>query len=265
MTASEMHENMIIQFEKINSQAAPGISDLEASVFLSNAQLYFVLSRINPILNTKKEGLEETEVRMQGLSALISTAVISSFTQSADSLPNGVFATLPENFMYTILEDCTIDLNSCVTNNPAELPVYVISHNDYTRLISNPFKRPYFSGSEGLVWRLTYSRNTTGYDDQNLTSFNPNTGEYTLTNQSGKRHELITDSTFNITEYFVRYLKIPRGIVSLYNGDGSTTTQINCELDESTQQAIIDIAVDMMKDSAVQPNQESILGMKQIE
>lgn len=265
MTASEMHENMIIQFEKINSQAAPGISDLEASVFLSNAQLYYVLSRINPILNTKKEGLEETEVRMQGLSALISTAEITTFIQSAESLPNGVFVTLPLNFMYSILESCTIDQNNCVTGQPAVLPVYVISHNDYTRLISNPFKKPYFSGSEGLVWRLTYSRETTGYDDQTVISLNPNTGEYSLTNQTGKRHELITDADFGLTEYFLRYLKIPRGIVSIYNGDGSTTTQINCELDESTQQAIIDIAVDMMKDSAMQPNQESIPGMKQIE
>jgi len=265
MTASEMHENMIIQFEKINSNSAPGISDLEASVFLSNAQLYYVLSRINPLLNTKKEGLEETEVRMQGLSALISTAAVITFNQSAESLPNGVFADLPKNFMYSILEECTINKTDCVTNQPAVVPIMVLSHNDYTRQITNPFKRPYFSGSEGLVWRLTYSRETTGFDDQTLTSFNPITGEYELEGQSNKRHELITASDFDVVRYFLRYLKIPRGIVSMYNGDGSTFTQINCELDESTQQAIIDIAVDMMKDSALQPNQESIPGMKQIE
>jgi hypothetical protein len=265
MTASEMHENMIIQFEKINSQAAPGISDLEASVFLSNAQLYYVLSRITPLLNSKREGLEETEVRMQGLSALINTAVLTSFTQGAENLPNGNFVELPTNFMYSILEMCTINKIDCVTKTPAEVPVSVVSHNDYTRLAQNPFKKPYFDGSEGLVWRITYSRDTTGYNDQTIISFDPNTGYYVLTGQSAKRHELITDSTFNITEYFLRYLKLPRGIVSLYNGDSSTTTQINCELDFQTHQAIIDIAVDMMKDSAMQPNQETIPGMKQIE
>jgi hypothetical protein len=265
MTASEMHENTIIQYEKINSQAAPTLSDLEVSVFLSNAQLYFIQTRINPILNIKKEGLEETEVRMQGLSALISTSVINSFSQSVESLPNGNFAELPLNFMYSILETCTIDKIYCDTGNPAEVPIFVVSHNDYSRLISNPFKRPYFSGSEGLVWRLTYSRTSTGYDDQTIISLNPITGEYVLTGQTGKRHELITTSDFNVTEYFLRYLKFPRGIVSIYNNDTTTTTQINCELDDSTHQAIIDIAVSMMKRSANQPDSENIPGMKQIE
>jgi hypothetical protein len=94
---------------------------------------------------------------------------------------------------------------------------------------------------------------------------NPITGEYVLTGQTGKRHELITTSDFNVTEYFLRYLKFPRGIVSIYNNDTTTTTQINCELDDSTHQAIIDIAVSMMKRSANQPDSENIPGMKQIE
>lgn len=265
MTASEMHENLIVQFEKINSQSAPGISDLEASIFLTNAQLYYVLSRITPMLNTKKEGLEETEVRKQGLSALIQTDISTTFTQSAENLPNGYFTDLPSDFMYAIYEEVLINKTDCDTGQPARLPVFVISHNDYVRNISNPFKRPYFTGSEGLVWRLSYSRDTSGYDDQSIISLNPTTGEYSLTGQSAKRHELVITPDFLLTDYYLRYLKFPRAIVSIYNGDNTTTTQINCELDESTQQAIIDIAIDMMKDSAMQPNQETIPGMKQIE
>jgi hypothetical protein len=265
MTASEMHENLVVQFEKINSQSAPGISDLEASIFLSNAQLYYILSRINPMLNTKKEGLEETEVRKQGLSALINTDISTTFTQGAENLPNGYFTDLPANFMYAIYEEAVINKTDCDTGQPARVPVYVISHNDYVRNISNPFKRPYFSGSEGLAWRLSYSRAASGYDDQSIISLNPVTGEYSLTGQTDKRHELVGTADFQFVSYFLRYLKFPRAIVSIYNGDGTTTTQINCELDDSTQQAIIDIAIDMMKDSAMQPNQETIPGMKQIE
>ncbi len=265
MTASEMHENTIVQFEKINSNAAPGISDAEMSIILSNAQLYYVQSRLNPILNTTKQGLEETEVRMQGLSVLINSASITSFNTTSVNLPNGVFADLPQDFMYTILESVIIDKENCITKTPAYIPVYVLSHNDVIRESANPFKRPYFNGYEGLVWRLAYSRNTTGYNDQNAVSLDPNTGYYNLTGISDKRHELITDGTFTVVEYFIRYLKIPRQIISTFNGDGSTSVQVNCELDEQTQQAIISIAVSMLKDSLLQPSQKSSPDMQQIE
>lgn len=266
MTASEMHYEVVVGYEKINSNSAPGISDSEMSIMLSKAQLHFVQSRINPILNTKREGLEETEVRMQGLSALISTANINTLFNGADNLPNGSFVTLPSDFMYSILETCDISAINCFTKNPAtDVPVYVISHNDYIKLNANPYKKPYFNGYEGLVWRLVYSRQNTGYADQSMISFDANTGYYVLQGQTGKRHELITDSSFSITNYFLRYLKLPRGIVTLYNGDGSTTRQVNCELDESTQWAIIDITIDMLKDSVQQPNQKTIPPMQHIE
>lgn len=265
MTASEQAEKVLALYEKLNANAAPGVSDAEMSIYLTNAQWLYVISRVTPLLNIKREGLEETEIRIQGLSALIETANIGTFTQGADNLPNGYFCDLPMDFMFTIYEDVTIDKLSCVTNLPARIPIYVISHNDFSKNDINPFKKPYFNRRQGLVWRLTNSRLTTGFDSQTQISLDPVTGNYEIPGQSAKRHELISNGNFTFVNYFLRYLKIPRAIISTLNGDGSTTQQINCELDEMAQETIIQMAVDIMKDSAQQPNQKSIAGMQQNE
>lgn len=261
MTANEMWQLVLVEYEKLNSLGAPGIEEPEANIILSNAQYHFVHTRISSILNVKKEGLEETEIRMQGLSPLIASASISSFTTSPDNLPNGVFATLPLDFMYTILERCIIDKNDCETNTPADLPVYVISHNEYTRNRNNPFKKPYFNGTEGLVWRVSYTRTNTGYNSQTTTSIS---GYSFITGQTGKRHELITDGSFNIVNYNLRYLRLPKPIrVDLTNP--TPINMQNCELDEHTHRPIVDIAVKMLKESLTQPHQPLQLDSQQIE
>lgn len=261
MTANEMWQLVLVEYEKLNSAGAPGIQQPEANIILTNAQYHFVHTRISAMLNVKKEGLEETEIRMQGLSPLIASASISTFTTSADNLPNGVFATLPLDFMYSILERCIIDKNDCKLNEPADLPVFVITHNEYTRSRSNPFKKPYFNGTEGLVWRISFTRANTGFNSQTTTSLN---GYSYITGQTGKRHELITDGTFNIVNYSLRYLTLPKPIkVDLINNP--PTQMQNCELDEHTHRPIVDIAVKMLKESLTQPHQPLQLDSQQIE
>lgn len=264
MTASEMHANVLVTYEKITSNQAPGITDRDMSIILSNAQLHFIKMMLTSMTNGKLEGFEESEIRMQGLSALVSSTDINTFTTDNTNLPNGVYAELPREFMYTILEMCSIDLNDCRTGQPAIVPVFVMNHNDYYNQIYNPFKKPFYNGNEGLIWRLTVNRITTGYNDQNPFSMDPNTG-YSNIPLSPKRHELITAPNFNVTNYYIRYIKIPRDIVTIFNGDGTTQTQINCELDESVHNAIIDIAVSLLKQAMTQPSQQILPSMQQIE
>lgn len=264
MTASEMHANVLVTYEKITSNQAPGITDRDMSIILSNAQLHVVKTTISSILNTKKEGFEESEIRMQGLSALIASANINTFTTDAMNLPNGVYAELPAEFMYTILEMCRIDQNNCATGQPDLVPVFVMNHNDYYNQILNPFKKPYYNGKEGLVWRLTVNRTITGYDSQVPISVDPQTG-YSTVPRSPKRHELITAPNFSVVDYYIRYIRFPREIVTVLNSDGTTNLQINCELDESIHKAIVDVAVDMLKEAMSQPNQQILPSMQQIE
>jgi hypothetical protein len=55
---------------------------------------------------------------------------------------------------------------------------------------------------------------------------------------------------------------MPRNIIVTYYSGGLMQ---NCELDDSTHPAIIDIAVDLLKEALTQPNQQIIPQMQQIE
>lgn len=257
MLANDVWLNVLVKYEKLTSNSAPGIQDSQASSILTKAQWHYIESRVYPLNNNKKQGLEETEVRTQGLSALVTPVSITTFTPG--NITNGVYAELPLDFMYTMLEDVEIDKPSCVTGKDPVMSVDIISHDEYIKGILDPYKRPYFDGYLGLVWRMTYGRNNTAYNSQTNTVA---AGYSFMTGQTGKLHQLITDGTFNVTSYNVTYLRQPRNIIVTYYSGG---LQQNPELDESTIPAIIDIAVDLLKEALTQPNEQIIPQMQQIE
>lgn len=277
MTANEWRDIFVVAYEKITSNGAPDIEDAQLSILFTNAQLHFVQTRIST-LNIKKEGLEETEVRMQGLSGLITDSddpfnSVGTTNISADQqgvLSNysiqGTFWDLPKNFMYSIYEEVTIDKIDCSTNDYGVLTVDVVRHDEIKRNSVNPFKKPYWNGNEGTAWRVAYARNNSAYGASTTTNptFNPLTdlGYSFLVGQTPKRHELITNGQFNITNYKLRFLKIPKEIVVDITNPAN---QRNCELDDSTHRAIISIAVDMAKEALNQPNTQIIPNMQQVE
>jgi hypothetical protein len=257
MLANDVWRDVLVKYEKLTSNAAPGIQDSQASSILTKAQWHFILSRIYPLNNNKKQGLEETEARMQGLGALVTPLTISTFTTG--SLSNGVYAELPLDFMYCMMEEAVIDQNDCVTSTPAKLEVDVLSHDEYVKGILDPYKRPYFDGHLGLVWRLVYGRTNTAYNSQTNTT---TLGYDFMTGQTGKLHQLVTDGTFNIVDYEIVYLRQPRPVIVTYYGGGNMQ---NPELDEATMPALVDIAVDLLKEALNQPNTQIIPQMQQIE
>ncbi len=309
MLANEMSLNVLVQYEKLNSDNAPGIQDSQMSIILTQAQLFFVQSRLDKRTNVKREVFEETEIRSQGLSALIKDSQLSStaITTSIENMYNGQFFTLPLDFMYAIYEYTELDQLDCskyptslyqgvysvstsaysinqivrygnyfyqsLTNNnnttptssswrqinSARVPIYVISHDEFSRNENNPFRQPYFDGVDGLVWRLVYSREDSGYDDITTTTVD---GVEYITSQTPKIHELVTNVDFTVLRYKLRYLRFPRKIVV----DNTTpVNQRHCELDNSTHQAIVDIAVKLLKKSLSEPAMENIPGGDNIE
>ena len=240
MTANEMWAQLLIEYEKLNSNRAPGIIDFgpnnEASVILSKAQRTYVQMYLLSRNNTARESFDETEIRKQGLSELVKdgTAATSISTDQTGVLDsNSQFWDLPTDFMYSILERAVINKNDCFTGEPAELPIRPISHNEYNKYYFNPYKKPFFDGSRGVVWRVTYSR-----------EINNDTPSPIVT-QSPKRHELITDGTFSIVDYKIRYLKNPDDIVVDL---ALPANQVHCKLDDRTHDAIINIAVNQLAD-----------------
>jgi hypothetical protein len=232
MTANQMWENVLVTYDALYSQSAPGFVDPEASILLTKAQWYYILQRLNPKSNRNMEGFEETEIRIQGLSALIKDSqdafppIIELPQQDQTGvLPGEKLWALPVDFMITIYEGCTTNVPQCgTTSTYNRIMTIPISHDEYNLNYYNPYKKPYTDGTEGIIWRLEHGKKPVDGDDRKI-------------------HGLITDGSFNVTNYYMRYIKNPSDIVVNLN---NPSAQISCELDSLTHQGICDIAVKLL-------------------
>ena len=231
MTANQMWENVLVTYDALYSQSAPGFVDPEASIILTKAQWYYILQRLNPKSNRNMEGFEETEIRIQGLSALIkdsqesTTPPTTQDVNQVGALPGETLWALPTDFMITIYEGSVTNVPQCgTTSTYNRIMTIPISHDEYNLNYYNPYKKPYTDGTEGIVWRLEH-------------------GKKTVNGIERKIHGLITDGTFQVTNYYMRYLKTPNDIVVNLN---NPSAQISCELDSLTHQGICDIALKLL-------------------
>jgi hypothetical protein len=235
MTANKMWETVLVTYDALYSQSAPGFVDPEASVLLTKAQWYYILQRLNPKNNKNMEAFEETEIRTQGLSALVKDGLNNPPTDlptkngvsQIGALDGEELWALPSDFWLSLYEAVKTSVPVCGTTTTfSRIPVYPISHDEYNLNYYNPYRKPWTDGTEGLIWRL---ENT--YQDLGIPAVRR------------KVHGLITDGTFTITNYYLRYLKNPTDITVNLN---TPISQVNCELDPFTHQAIVDIAVKLV-------------------
>jgi len=221
MTTTEMKASFLILYDKVTNFAAAGYENDEISLFLTKAQEQLVKRYYNYKGNKYKEGFEETEKRRKDLAELIMHENIDcSLLIAGDDLltaANGIFVELPGKLLYTLREEAEIEntTSTCKAPNGSILSVKPITHDEYTINIRNPFKRP----DNTQVWRVDYSSGTNGI----------------------RRHELITDGTYTIKTYKIRYLRRPEDIV--VKDDLNNITGVDSELNPSMHQEIVDTAV----------------------
>ena len=231
MTANEMWDNVLVTYDALYSQSAPGFVDPEASIILTKAQWYYVLQRINPKSNRNMEGFEETEIRIQELSSLVKDSAnaippISKLpdNQQTGTLPGETLWAIPVDCMLPIYEGCTTNTKQCgTTSTYNRIMTIPISHDEYNLNYSNPYKKPWTDGTEGIIWRLEHGTKIV----------------VNVKSAERKIHGIITDGNFQVTDYYMRYIKYPKDIVI-----GSSP--VNCELDPISHQSICDIAVKLL-------------------
>ena len=235
MTANEMADALDQKLDRVDSNGGPGYEDFDYSSILTEAQDLFVKMFFDELNNRKGKGFQEIEIRNQGLGALIKNA--PSLTVSASQVgifDNGYilgkFFDLPLDHMYTTFEECTIDKLKCGSTTDYIIGyIQQVADNEIQRYDWSKYKKPFYkSYGEARVWRKEFSRVTTG-----VLPSAPATA---------KRHELITDGTFTVTNYHIRYVKNPVPIVI---DRDTAANQRNCELDYSTHSVIVDLAMDI--------------------
>jgi hypothetical protein len=233
MTANEMWDNVLVTYDALYSQSAPGFVDPEASIILTKAQWYYILQRINPKSNRNMEGFEETEVRIQELANLIKDSQDADppieklpDSQQIGTLPGEKLWAIPVDCMIPIYEGCTTNVKQCgiketIYNRIMTIP---ISHDEYNLNYFNPYKKPWTDGVEGIIWRLEHG-----------------TKKVNGVGPDRKIHGIILSDSPNlaVTNYYMRYIKYPTDIVIGAN-------PVNCELDPLAHQSICDIAVKLL-------------------
>lgn len=224
MNETELKYRFSVLFNNIMSNAAPGMNDYEISYYLTKGQLELVKDYLNPNGNKYKEGMDGSMKRQADFSALIQTANLSVSTDERVKFDS-------RSTLYVFPSSYLAILNDNLTLSDGEHTFYrqviPLSFEEYTRLMSKPYKEP----MKNQAWRL--------YSGTDVVELITTTGdaEYTKT-------------------YTVRYVRYPKPIIvsdlSLINRtlsiDGLSSPRTS-ELNEELHEEIVQRAVELAKAS----------------
>lgn len=196
MTKQDFLDQVYIETELISNSAGPGYDPAEISKEATKAQEKLIINTYNDISNRLREGYEESEKRIQDLGELVTNKIYTTFSPNS-FYQNAVEVTLPDTqltntssdtsdvFWLTVLEDSEIDELDCniVNNSTIYLRPEVVSitHGELKKALKNPFRKP----SNKKILRLR---------------------------TENRKHILLTDGTYNITRYYIAYIKKPNPI-----------------------------------------------------
>ncbi len=256
MTILEMHIKFKILTDKLDTLNYPNFEPEEIDELLNMSQERFITQRYGTT-NTKKSPLESTQKRMDDLREVVKNGQLSvTTTQTIDNKENGYFVPLPVDYWFMINEEISLWFSGCNPITPASgeledqttyivtsgtisfhgasysvgqtfttnvgvlvysgtgkfvvadnkrVGVRAIQHDDYNRVIIDPFSKPW----PNQVPRLMYESDV----------------------------ELLTDGTFQLENYYFRYIKQPVLM--------DISTSVDCELADHAHLEIVDMAAAM--------------------
>lgn len=214
-----------VYYNNVTSNQAPGLNDYEKSLFLTKAEREIVKNHFTATSkgNNLGQGFDDSAKRQADFSTLMKTGVC---TRQDDF--SGVRIDNRAD-VYLMPEDTFIIVNeSIITNDDKILQVVPIRFDEYTSLMSRPFKRPL----RFQAWRLSNSGFTDGRD----------TTRYV---------EILTNEDDEIATYKVRYIRYPKPIiVGDLQGltiDGESEMSDICEVDPILHDEIVQRAVELAK------------------
>ena len=229
MLVNEMSEVFDLYYNNVTSNQAPGLNEWEKSWFLTKAEKEVVLDHFTPNSkgNNIGQGYDDSAKRQADFSMLMKTGTCTTPT---GTLPVKIDS---RSALYKFPTDVFIVINEALTTTTGSLQVIPLRYDEYTRLMSKPFKRPL----KNQAWRLLNSGEVGG------TSSAPTYTKYA---------EIITNAGVTISNYTVRYVRSPKPIiVADLSADSLTIDGLNtvtqCELDPILHEEIVQRAVELAK------------------
>tara|TARA_R110002050_G_scaffold116946_1_gene233598 strand:- start:23235 stop:23939 length:705 start_codon:yes stop_codon:yes gene_type:complete len=225
MTLAEMHIQFKVGLDKTDSLNYPNFEPEEIDLWLNRSQDRFVKQRYTH--DPKSETFEETQKRTDDLRTIVTEITLPPSATQIPIKPNGILFDLPNGiiggptiYWFAINEECEIRYMDCNGSWVDErVGVYALQHNDYNKVIDDPFNKP----SQGVVLRLMH----------------------------GTWAELLTDGSFTINSYFLRYLREPVRL------DIINFPAVDCELADHTHEEIVVGAVTLALENIASPRFQS--------
>lgn len=203
------------------------LNEYEKSIFLTRAQEDIVKAIYNG--SSISDSFEKTEAARRQLDALVKQKVYKGTTKQDTGLHDKFIHysfELPEDCWYIVFEQVTTIKSDKKCESEKVLEVYPVAHDDYHRIVKNPFRGP----NTRKALRLDF----------------------------GKLQVEIV-SNYELSKYLVRYLSKPSPIVLCdLAAEGisieGVTTPTECVLSELLHQEILDRAVQLAVTSRVALN-----------
>ena len=231
MSVEEMDNMFEVLYNNITSNQAPGLNAYEKSVFLTKAQDEILKNYFNPKSkgNNTQDGFDANQKRQVDFSMLTTVETKSSFGSSLfDGRDNTRSVSLPSKMMMAINEMATVSRNG----SSVLLQVIPIKFDEYSRLMSKPYKRPL----KYQAWRL-------------------------INNDTANKADIVIGPSDSLSNYTIRYIRRPNPIIvsnldSLTIEGKSDTTE--CELDPILHEEILQRAVELAKVAWTTTGQENL-------
>lgn len=244
MTVIEMSNQFDVLYNNITSNQAPGLNEYEKSIFLTKAQSEVVKNYFLPQSNAKQAGFDGNQKRQADFSMLMEHAELTPETgagitrfdprSNVYKMPTRLFILINEQVVITKEEDN-------VPKTVGIRQVMPLSYDEYTRLMSKPYKEPL----KYQAWRLL---TTTAITTENQIDKGVGVAEIIMTTKDRS----LENVTYN---YNLRYLKKPNPIVLVDLADTlgedlsieGVDTVTPCELDPMLHEEILQRAVELAK------------------
>lgn len=157
MTNLEFSNEFDILYNNIMSNAAPGLNEYEKSVFLTKAQDELIKNYFNPKGNKYQEGFDDNQKRQIDFSMLMKSTTPTEVSPINPIHLGGniEYYAMPEDILLYINEFLDVTRKGIITR----LMVVPLAYEEYSRLMSKPYKRPL----KNQAWRLITSGEGVGY------------------------------------------------------------------------------------------------------